>query len=319
MMKKYTIILIILPVLLLASFSWSNHNTHAPQQAVFADTLPTPLVLYGSYIFQRDNCSSCHSLVLDTNNISVISLDGLAGRGFSNSWHYRHLQDPLSMAIGSKMPPQPRLFTNTINRAKLLQLYLQQNPMHHANDSVMVYKKLQAEVTAIVANLVSENISIPLSHPKEVIALIAYLQQIPSGPQRRYKDSIWVAAIKNREALWDNITLNDTSAIIQLANSTNKDTVAMGRQLFTEKLCYVCHGQNGGGSAGPNLTDEYWLHGSSSRAILQSIANGVPDHGMQAFKSQLSPQQIALLTAYIHALKGTQPADAKAPQGKKEQ
>jgi cytochrome c oxidase cbb3-type subunit 3 len=152
---------------------------------------------------------------------------------------------------------------------------------------------------------------------QEIIALIAYLQQIPTGPQRRYNDSLWMSAFKNQAAAWDKAITTDSNRLMRLAGSTNKDTVVMGARLFNERYCWVCHGRQGEGGAGPNLTDSYWLHGSSSTAIMQVIANGKPDRGMQGFKTQISPEEIGLLTAYINALKNTDPPNAKAPQGNK--
>lgn len=90
--------------------------------------------------------------------------------------------------------------------------------------------------------------------------------------------------------------------------------IAEGKQIF-QKSCYMCHGSNGEGGVGPNLTDEYWLHGGSINDVFKTIKYGVIDKGMQAWEKQFSPQEIKNLSSYIKSIKGTKPANAKAPQG----
>lgn len=79
--------------------------------------------------------------------------------------------------------------------------------------------------------------------------------------------------------------------------------------------CATCHGQLGEGGAGPNLTDEYWLHGGSIKDVFSVIKYGVPAKGMIAWESQFSPAQLQEVASYILSLKGTNPPNGKAPQG----
>jgi cytochrome c oxidase cbb3-type subunit 3 len=87
-----------------------------------------------------------------------------------------------------------------------------------------------------------------------------------------------------------------------------------GQQVFTT-LCAVCHKTDGGGLVGPNMTDDYWIHGGSLKDIFKTIKYGVPDKGMISWKTQLSPLQIAQVANYIKTLRGTNPPDAKEKQG----
>ena len=66
---------------------------------------------------------------------------------------------------------------------------------------------------------------------------------------------------------------------------------------------------------GPNLTDEYWLHGGNVKDIFKTIKYGVPEKGMKSWKEDFSPKQLAQLTSYIQSLKGTNPPNAKEKQG----
>lgn len=87
-----------------------------------------------------------------------------------------------------------------------------------------------------------------------------------------------------------------------------------GKELFA-KTCVACHMSNGEGGVGPNLTDDYWIHGGSINDVFKTIKYGYPDKGMQAWSSTYSPVQIQQLSSYIKSLKGTNPPNAKAPQG----
>lgn len=66
---------------------------------------------------------------------------------------------------------------------------------------------------------------------------------------------------------------------------------------------------------GPNLTDDYWIHGGSLQSIFKTVKYGVPDKGMISWKEQLTPQQMAQGSNYILTLRGTNPPDAKEKQG----
>lgn len=90
--------------------------------------------------------------------------------------------------------------------------------------------------------------------------------------------------------------------------------IAAGKGIFTA-VCATCHKTDGGGLVGPNLTDDYWIHGGSVKDIFKTIKYGVPEKGMQAWKESYSPRQMAQLTAYIKSIYGTNPPSPKEPQG----
>lgn len=90
--------------------------------------------------------------------------------------------------------------------------------------------------------------------------------------------------------------------------------VAAGKDLFLAN-CAACHGKAGEGSVGPNLTDDYWLHGGSIQDVFKTIKYGWPDKGMKSWKEDFSPMQIAQLSSFIKTLRGTNPANGKPAQG----
>ncbi len=95
------------------------------------------------------------------------------------------------------------------------------------------------------------------------------------------------------------------------------ENLQAGAAIYAEKGCIACHGNQGeGNTIGPNLTDKSWIHGCTPTEIAAIIANGVPEKGMTPYKTMLSEKQINQLTGYIlKNLAGTNPANAKAPQG----
>jgi len=92
------------------------------------------------------------------------------------------------------------------------------------------------------------------------------------------------------------------------------DMMVSAGALFAQR-CAVCHGNAGQGNIGPNLTDDYWLHGGRPTQIYHTITEGVPAKGMIAWKTQLGAGQILALAAYVETLHGTNPPNPKAPQG----
>ncbi|SHL90345.1 cytochrome c oxidase cbb3-type subunit 3 [Chitinophaga jiangningensis] len=99
---------------------------------------------------------------------------------------------------------------------------------------------------------------------------------------------------------------------------TSADELAGGQKLFVSN-CAPCHGPQGQGVVGPNLTDEYWLHGGKINDVFKTIKYGVPEKGMKAWQEDFSPRQIAMLASFIESIKGSNPPNPKAPQGEKAQ
>jgi cytochrome c oxidase cbb3-type subunit 3 len=90
--------------------------------------------------------------------------------------------------------------------------------------------------------------------------------------------------------------------------------MASAKEIFATR-CVPCHGPQGQGIIGPNLTDDYWLHGSTLVAIRKTISDGVIEKGMIPWKDQLKPAEVDAMAAYVATLQGTKPANPKPPQG----
>ncbi|RMF10382.1 MAG: hypothetical protein D6762_01605 [Candidatus Neomarinimicrobiota bacterium] len=97
---------------------------------------------------------------------------------------------------------------------------------------------------------------------------------------------------------------------------TAAEDIEKGHQIFL-KNCIACHGPDGGGGIGPNLTDEYWLHGGTFQDIVHTITNGVPAKGMIPWGKTFNRKKIQLVASFVASLRGTTPAHPKAPQGER--
>lgn len=75
---------------------------------------------------------------------------------------------------------------------------------------------------------------------------------------------------------------------------------AAGADLFAQS-CAMCHGAEGKGGIGPDLTSANYIYGNSTAAVKESITNGRPK-GMPAFGNQLSQEQIDNLVAHVLSL-----------------
>ena len=92
------------------------------------------------------------------------------------------------------------------------------------------------------------------------------------------------------------------------------ESLAAGKKNF-ETICAACHTATGAGNVGPNLTDDYWLHGGNVKDVFKSIKYGWQEKGMKSWKDDFSPIQIAQLASYVKSLHGSNPPNPKAPQG----
>jgi cytochrome c oxidase cbb3-type subunit 3 len=90
--------------------------------------------------------------------------------------------------------------------------------------------------------------------------------------------------------------------------------IAAGKGIY-DGNCASCHGAAGEGLVGPNLTDEFWIHGGGIKNIFKTIKYGVPAKGMIAWQGQLNPEAMQKVSSYVMTLQGTKPANAKEPQG----
>ncbi len=110
---------------------------------------------------------------------------------------------------------------------------------------------------------------------------------------------------QRNEKLWANVqfvALDDATALNE------------GKEIFV-KNCVSCHGPDGGGGIGPNMTDNFYIHGKGIEATMNTVINGVPEKGMVSWKAILKPEEVQKVASYVLSLHGTTPTNPKAPQG----
>jgi len=155
-----------------------------------------------------------------------------------------------------------------------------------------------------------------------IIFGVVYLgyYQFSTGPSQLDEYNTEMALAEEQKAAFLASAANnvDESTAELLTDATS---LTNGKEKF-ETLCIACHAQSGGSTqnppgVGPNLTDEYWLHGGGIKNIFKTIKYGVPAKGMISWEAQLSPKQIQEVASYIISLQGSNPENAKEPQGEK--
>lgn len=96
---------------------------------------------------------------------------------------------------------------------------------------------------------------------------------------------------------------------------TDDRSLENGRQIY-KNSCAVCHLADGGGMVGPNLTDNYWVHGNSIDDLYRIVTEGVIEKGMIPYRDQLTQDQRLEVSSFIlESLAGAQPANPKGPEG----
>jgi mono/diheme cytochrome c family protein len=213
------------------------------------------------------------------------------------------MMNPQGMNAQSIMPPYPWLFTKDIDvastPAKIRAMQFLGVPYPEGYDQ-KAEADLMEQASKIASGLGESGIQI--EPQKQIIALIAYMQRLG----RDISESPENSAPKVE---------NSAQNSLPLPLPTDGDALAEAKLVY-DKNCIVCHGAKGEGNPiGPNLTDKYWLTGGSPAEIYTSIADGIPAKGMQAWKGQLTEKQMVALTSYIIGMQGTNPPNARAPQG----
>ncbi len=147
-----------------------------------------------------------------------------------------------------------------------------------------------------------------------VIAFIYFLNfhvfKTGKLPFEEYADEVYAAELQREELIRTGAFINENTVEFLSDN----ETIAAGKQLFTIN-CVTCHGDGGQGTIGPNLTDDYWIHGGGIKNVFKTIKYGVPAKGMITWMNQLNPKKMQQVASYVITLKGTNPPGGKAPEG----
>lgn len=125
-----------------------------------------------------------------------------------------------------------------------------------------------------------------------------------------YLEEVKIANEKREELIKTGAFINEKTVTLL----TDPADLDKGKQIYTAN-CLQCHGPDGGGTVGPNLTDKNWIHGGGIKNVFKIVTEGVPAKGMIAWKTALTPKQIQQVSSYVLTFQGTTPGIGKAPEG----
>jgi len=148
---------------------------------------------------------------------------------------------------------------------------------------------------------------------------VAYFSYYHIAEWGALQDQEYVAEMNEADAAKELYLATAANKIDETSvTEVNEPAVLTTGQAIFNSNCVACHGDKAQGVVGPNLTDEYWLHGGKINNVFKTIKYGIPEKGMISWEKTLTPKQISDVANYIKSLKGSNPANPKAPQGEKE-
>jgi len=110
------------------------------------------------------------------------------------------------------------------------------------------------------------------------------------------------AEVASAEAQWPT---PDAGAVV-VSGAAGLDGVdSDGAAIFAER-CFTCHGVDGKGGIGPDLTDETWVHGGTLEDVQNTVSFGVLEKGMLAWEPILGAQGVADVSAYVLSLRSAE-------------
>lgn len=139
--------------------------------------------------------------------------------------------------------------------------------------------------------------------------------ELGNGPNAQDE---YVAEVKAYQQLQAKLALaNPEVSEDALAALMGDAAVVEEGKLKYAAVCAACHGQKGEGLIGPNLTDEFWIHGDGSlTGVMKVVKEGVLEKGMPAWERQLKPDELRKVVSFVGTLRGTK-VPGKEPQGEK--
>ncbi len=144
--------------------------------------------------------------------------------------------------------------------------------------------------------------------------LIFYALSFGEGSMEAEYRAETSAALDRVQTYFDANPLVPPSAADLLAGAKDPAVLDLGAARFG-RSCASCHGAAAQGLIGPNLADDRWIHGGSVDQIFQSIAKGWPAKGMPPWGRAVKPEELAALVSFVRSVQGTNPPNARPPEG----
>lgn len=148
-----------------------------------------------------------------------------------------------------------------------------------------------------------------------IVFAVLYYVNVPGIGVGKGRIADYEADVAAAKARYAAIAPSSGPTLAQLTVlARDKNVVAAGKTVFSGN-CIACHKADGGGMIGPNLTDDYWIHGGTIADIRRTINDGVLVKGMPQWGKVLNPDQVNAVAVYVTTLRGSNPPNGKAPEG----
>ena len=225
----------------------------------------------------------------------------------------------LIFALLSMIYQMVRLLRNIPEKKSVMERILAINLLDYFNKSVAIKEEHTIIIPHDYDGIHELDNSLPpwwkWGFAMTIVFAFAYMwyYQVADGPNQI--DEYTAAVAKGEE--------EKLAYLAKAGSSVDENTVTMildagklaDAQSLFKNTCAACHREDGGGAVGPNLTDDFWLHGGALKDVFKSVKYGWKDKGMPEWQHNMSAAQIAGITSYVKSLKGKKVIAGKAPQG----
>lgn len=104
----------------------------------------------------------------------------------------------------------------------------------------------------------------------------------------------------------------DQASLVKYAH--DEEWLKVGRIVYTTN-CVQCHGADGQGLVGPNLTDEHYKNVKTIADVATVVADGAANGAMPAWKTRLHPNELVLVASYVASIRGKNLNGPRGPEG----
>ncbi|WP_404309265.1 cbb3-type cytochrome c oxidase N-terminal domain-containing protein [Neorhodopirellula lusitana] len=101
-----------------------------------------------------------------------------------------------------------------------------------------------------------------------------------------------------------------------LVSFMEKDNWLRVGKIVFQTHCVSCHGREGEGKVGPNLTDESYKNVKKIEDIASVINNGAAAGAMPQWSNRLHPNEVVLVAAYVASMRGEMLEGPRGAEGK---
>jgi cytochrome c oxidase cbb3-type subunit III len=147
-----------------------------------------------------------------------------------------------------------------------------------------------------------------------IVFSVGYVMWYHTGaPGRTVEAQYEVASAANTRLQFGKIgdLEGDQNTLMKYANKD--EWLKVGSTVFRSN-CVSCHGKEGEGSVGPNLTDEFFKYVRKPEDVYKVVSEGAGKGAMPAWADRLHPNEVVLVSSYVISLRG-QNVPGKGPDG----